>query len=54
MSDILRYCVAHETWEDGLPFLCDCFCGADFGGNPDNIKKRIRYDIQTLKLRGEQ
>jgi hypothetical protein len=55
MSKILRYCKAHETWEDGYPFLCDCFCGLECGGNPDNLVKRIRSDAETERLkRGEE
>lgn len=54
MSKILKYCKKHNTWQDGLPFSCDCFCGLDYGGNPDNLVERIRYDIETQKLMDKQ
>lgn len=50
-SEILRYCREHETWEDGYPFYCDCFCGEGFGGNKKNIFKKIRYAEETERLK---
>lgn len=51
MAEILGYCKEHKTWSDGYPFLCDCFCGLGYGGNPDNIVKKLRYDSETKKLK---
>lgn len=39
MSEILRYCKEHETWEDGYPFYCDTVSGLNYDGK---IIKKVR------------
>lgn len=53
MGEVLKYCRVHETWQDGYPFLCDCFCMPACGGEPDNLVKRVRSESELERLKNE-